>query len=109
MYTEDMYTLNRQSVEQALRDHSFASMGELANFLGVHRNSIARYLYGSPVFPQVLQRMLDVLELTPAQALKRDAPSADEISIEKLLASTVSKIVARHPDAATVLDRKSVV
>jgi predicted nucleotidyltransferase len=79
----------------------FRSVEQLANSLGLHRNTIGNYLQGSPALPEALSRILDILELPPELAFQG---SSVRVKIPALaIASLVDKLNAASPASAIVL------
>lgn len=97
-----MIRVNRANFERALSVHGFSTVAELCAAVGVHRNSISRYLCGAPVLPKVLDRVFEKLELNPSEALYRAQPER-LVPLHGLLAPILSKILKRFPKTAIVL------
>jgi len=64
-----MYVLDKAIFNGAMARSGFRSVQSLADFLGVHRNTIQHYLSGRPILPSSLDRVLDVLNLRLERAV----------------------------------------
>lgn len=95
------YVLNREVFQAAMASRGFRSTADLAANLGIHRNSISNYLNGSPVFPEVLHKILNVLRIDIANALKLEAPSLCEGA--STVATLVDQIAAQEALSCVVL------
>ena len=63
--------LDSKRVQLEIRRRGMSVTG-LAEALGVHRNTIGNYLSGKAGLPQGLSRILDALDLSPAEVLSWD-------------------------------------
>jgi plasmid maintenance system antidote protein VapI len=59
---------------QAMRARGFDSVTELADSLGLHRNTVGNYLSGKTGMPQALALILEALDLAPGEVLYLDRP-----------------------------------
>ena len=66
-----MFTVDRERLLEAMHLKGYRSIGQLAQALGVHRNTIQYYLSGQGIFPANFQKLLKALDLHPAQILVR--------------------------------------
>ncbi len=62
-------TLDATRLQQAMHEHGFSSATDFAHALGLHRNTVSKYLAGKASLPSALARMLATLELSPAEIL----------------------------------------
>jgi len=66
-----MYVLDRKEFLNAVKNKGFKSIEALAKKLKIHRNTINYYLKGNGVVPNSLGKLLEALDLTPANAFIR--------------------------------------
>lgn len=64
------FILDQSLLHQALKRAGFQSYGELAQELGIHRNTISAYVNGLRCLPEALERILLRLKLDPGQVLR---------------------------------------
>lgn len=64
-----MHIIDNQRFEKALKENGYATIGELAKDLGIHRNTIHHYLSGESVFPSSLEKIFQRLKLRPEEIL----------------------------------------
>lgn len=96
-----MYILDTKRFEEAMQRQGFASIGELARSLNIHRNTIHYYLSGHGVFPDKLEKLLARLSLQPADVLvQKKARDANSLSP---IAPLIDQLQPQFPDAAFVL------
>ena len=62
-------TLNAEMLQRAMHEQGYASAKELAADLGLHRNTVGRYLAGNAAIPGALARLLVALDLSPGETL----------------------------------------
>ncbi len=68
-----MYTLDPEKIRRSLKQKGFSSVTALAHSLGVHRNTINYFLAGRSILPSSVEKILETLDLSPAEAfLKKD-------------------------------------
>ena len=70
MEDADRYIIDPSTTQDAMRRKGYHSIQDLADSLGLHRNTLGDYLSGSPALPRALAMILAALELSPVQALK---------------------------------------
>ncbi len=61
--------MDANRIEQAIHAHGFGSVKNFADSLGLHRNTVGNYLAGKTGLPTALGRILNALDLTPADVL----------------------------------------
>jgi len=85
-----------------MKRRGYRSLQELARSAGVHRNTVQRYFSGHGVLPSSVERVLDLLALSPGDAIRAETPPADEIASAPLapLLDTLSEML---PDACFTL------
>lgn len=66
-----MHILDATRFYEVLKRKGYRSIGSLALQLKIHRNTIHHYLSGHGVFPENLERILDALDLSPADIIIR--------------------------------------
>ena len=66
--------LNVERANTALKARNFRSWGEFSRELGIHRNTLQKYLSGTPALPRALEQIIAALELDPGEALKDSIP-----------------------------------
>lgn len=96
-----MYALDKTVFYHAMARSGFRSVQSLADFLGVHRNTIQYYLSGKPALSATLGRILDVLGLRLQSAIihvNREQPSGFEP-----VAELVDRLHVLFPDVTLVL------
>lgn len=99
-----MYVLNLNSIKAAMARRGIRGFTALARRTGVHRNTIGRFVWKrEPVLPESVSRILDELELSPAQALERVEERAADATASGALAGLVDELVELCPKAAYVL------
>jgi predicted nucleotidyltransferase len=79
-----MYILNRQRFHEAMEQRGFSSIEQLSRFVGVHRNTIHYYLSAVRVIPDGLERLLDALSLSAAEAIFRELPKTSDEPLETI-------------------------
>lgn len=95
-----MFVLERSTVLAAMRRRGFRTVSALADHLGVHRNSLGRYLAGEPVLPDSVSKLLQLLALDVGQAVKiAEDPRFEGEEISTL----IDELLVRQPRAAYVL------
>jgi predicted nucleotidyltransferase len=95
------FTLDSSRVYAAMKDKGFGTIDSLAVELGVHRNTILPYLVGDRALPDCLDRLLKLLDLTPAEAITRNTRTKQQYALN--IAGLVSSLVKQAPDGAFVL------
>ncbi|RIL10329.1 MAG: hypothetical protein DCC75_04575 [Proteobacteria bacterium] len=80
---------------------NISSVGELANLIGVHRNTLQHFLAGNAVLPESINKLLWALRLNPATAFKKQQPAVADAWAP--IAEVLDKLQKRYPDIAFVL------
>jgi hypothetical protein len=96
-----MYVLDKTEFYQAMARSGFGSVRALADFLGVHRNTIQRYLSGGPVVSSTLERVFEVLNLRLEIAVVH--AGRGQSSGFEYVAALVDKLHAWFPEVTFVL------
>lgn len=96
-----MYILDTSLFKKALKNQGFASIGDLAQKLQIHRNTIHYYLSGHGVFPHQLEKMLETLRLKPADVLVEDQPPSID-KAENWWATLADALHQRFPQVTFV-------
>lgn len=86
---------------EALKRKGYTSASELAQNLGIHRNTIQRYLSGKNVLPENLEKVLRALSLKFSEALIEKKESASPQM--ETLAAVVDKLHREFPEATFIL------
>jgi predicted nucleotidyltransferase len=98
-----MFVLNRETINKAIRTSGLRNISETAKKIGVHRNSLGRYISGQePVLPESISRLLEFLRLDAGAAIIHRA-SPCLISEADPVAALVDELVVAFPEAAYVL------
>lgn len=97
-----MYSLNRDLFKQLAKHRGFRSIGELCAAIGVHRNSLSRYLNGASVYPEVLEKAFSTLEVDPHAVLIKHQ-SSDAEAVDKAIRKIAAAIVSAYPNIAVIL------
>lgn len=95
-----MYIIDSERFQQALRERGYRSIGALAKALGIHRNTIHHHLSGNGVFPDGLERMLEALDLSPADIIIQREPG--EHPLERI-APVIDALHASFPEVTFIL------
>ena len=88
-------------VRQAMSRRGFTTVQQLADAIGVHRNTVNAYLAGERALPDALERMLEVLNLSPAEVLKQGRARKQVAGLKVRAALEI--LQSRCPDGAYVL------
>ncbi len=97
-----MIVLDRQPFLDLLVKRGYASLGDFCNAIGVHRNSLGRYLSGAPVLPGVIEKAFGALK-TSSLGLLRERSRPMSPDIDDSLALLVGSLVLKKPTCAVVL------
>jgi predicted nucleotidyltransferase len=97
----DMFILNRDALAQALKRKGFSGFSELSETLGIHRNTLNRYLQGEPVLPKSIDAVLSILDLKPEDALIESVK--DRNKPLQQIAGIVDELNSLNPNVAIVL------
>ena len=94
-------TLDTTRLQREIHARGFASVKDFAESVGVHRNTVGNYLSGKISLPGALSRILEALDLAPAEVLtlslrRRQVPGLSITGLIQALREAV-------PDAALVL------
>lgn len=93
--------VNAAVIRTAMERRGFHSVEQLANALGLHRNTVGNYLHGASALPHALSRILDLLELSPDEVF-RDTVVRRRVPGHGV-AKLVDQIVARRAGMCAVL------
>ena len=96
-----MFTVDRERLLEAMRLKGYRSIGQLAQALGVHRNTIQYYLSGRGIFPANFQRLMGTLDLHPAQILVRKQEKS--LYPQEAIAGLVDRLHGECPQITFVL------
>ena len=96
-----MYVVDPKKFHAVLKAKGYRSIGELASFLGMHRNTVHYYLSGKGVFPASFERMLDALDVGPEEILQKKE-NASFSSVEQI-ASIIDTLHTAFPQVSFVL------
>ena len=97
-----MIVLKRHLFLAELRKRGFASVGEFCALIGVHRNSLSRYLSGASLLPAVLEKAFNALG-TPVLSMLEERSVRMQASSRAELSKVVGALVQRRPSSAVVL------
>jgi len=96
-----MYILNSSKFYEHLKSQGFASIEELSKTLGIHRNTIQYYLAEHPIIADRLEKILNALKLSPAEAIiKRQTETS--FTIEPI-APLIDALHQKFPEVTLVL------
>lgn len=95
------FILDSEKVYFAMKERGYSSIEELANALGVHRNTIFPYLSGDRALPDCLDRLLFMLNLSPREALIPNYRTKKQYGLE--LSMLLSDLVQANPLCAFFL------
>jgi transcriptional regulator with XRE-family HTH domain len=95
--------LDDTRLRQDIRARGFSTAKQFADAIGVHRNTVGNYLSGNAGMPSALGRILEALELTPADVLslsrqRRQVPGL-------AVADLVDRLINVEQNLAVVLFR----
>jgi predicted nucleotidyltransferase len=93
--------LDETRLRQEIRARGYATTKQFADAIGIHRNTIGNYLGGNAGMPSALARILEALELTPADVLslsrqRRQVPGL-------AIADLVDRLISVEQNLAVVL------
>jgi predicted nucleotidyltransferase len=97
----NVYSIDREGFEKALKAKGYASLGDLARDLRIHRNTLHYYLSGRGIFPKNFERVLAALDLRPGEILVRKRPEEENHELE--VARAIDRLHEEYPKAAYVL------
>jgi transcriptional regulator with XRE-family HTH domain len=80
-------TIDATRLQREIRARGFTSVKNFADSIGVHRNTVGNYLSGKTALPGALARILDALDLAPAEVLtltqrRKNVPGLPMISLK---------------------------
>ena len=98
---EAQFVLDTARLQREIYARGFSSVQNFADSVGVHRNTVGNYLSGKTALPGAFARILDALDLAPAEVLsltrrRRQVPG---LAINDL----IETLYAAVPDGALVL------
>lgn len=96
-----MYIINNKKFYDTLKASGYSSIGDLAKALGIHRNTIHYYLSGHRVFPESIEKIIEALNLRPAEILKKSIQS-NEFSFKEI-ADIIDKLHYEFPNVSFIL------
>lgn len=98
---ESQLVLDATRLQREIRARGFSSVKDFADSVGVHRNTVGNYLAGKTALPGALARILDALDLAPAEvlSLSRRRRQVPGLAINDLIEALHTAV----PDAALVL------
>lgn len=99
--SETQIVLDDTRLRREIHARGYSSARQFADAIGVHRNTVGSYLSGRAAMPGALGRILEALDLTPADVLslsrrRRRVPGL-------AVADLVDRLSDQHPDLAVVL------
>ncbi len=95
------YVIDETEVLAAMKAKGYKSIEELSKALNVHRNTISAYLCGQRALPESLDRLMYLLDVSPAQVIVRNLNSKKQFGLD--IADVVSSMINLCPDKAYVL------
>lgn len=100
-YERGSFVINQGALTAALKKKGFKSYSQLARALGIHRNTIGRYLSGEPALPQALERIMLALDLSVGDLITRRHLSKKVPGSQ--IAELIDQFSSQRPDCAFVL------
>ncbi len=95
-----VYIIDKRLFNEGLKNKGYRTIGELAQALGLHRNTIHYYLSGHSVFPEALERIIDTIGLNFQDVIvKKEEP----ISPVEAITPVIDRLQADFPNVAFVL------
>jgi predicted nucleotidyltransferase len=95
-----MYIINEEAFRNAMTQKGYHSIGELADTLKMHRNTVHYYLSGRAVFPQKLEQIFEALQVTPREILFNKEEKSNQWS---KLASLIDQLHTSFTDITFIL------
>ena len=96
-----MYVLDKDKFFKVMKKRGFRSVNMLANFLGLHRNTINHYLSGRGVFSTSIEKLFETLDISPLDLLiqkkEEEFPHLNEIAL------LIDKLHSEFPDITFIL------
>jgi predicted nucleotidyltransferase len=96
--THIMYVLNIPEISKALHNRGYRGLRPLLKRLGLHRNTLDRFIRGAPVLPSSVEKVLAALDLQLERALC-NKESLQKLPIDEL----VTNIHAAYPQVSIFL------
>lgn len=96
-----MHIIDANRFYEAMKNKGFKTLGELAGYLKIHRNTIHHYLSGHGIFPESFEKIISTLELKPDDILTNKIEK-DLFPTEKI-APIVDRLHENFPDVTFVL------
>ncbi len=96
-----MFIVDTERFHRALKEKGYRSVKELAENLGVHRNTIHHYLSGRAVLPAAFERIITALGVTPAEILVAK-PEAKPL-LHPGIATLIDQLHLEFPNVTFVL------
>ena len=96
-----MITLDSEKIKKALKEHGYGSILELAQSLRIHRNTIHYHLSGRPVLPESLEKLMQALDLKPADIMV-EKKERKPLLPEKI-AALVDQLCTKFPNVTIIL------
>ena len=100
-YDGAMYVIDPHALEKAMADNGYPTLQALADAMGVHRNTLHYYLKGQSIFPKAINDLLDRLNLSPAQAIRKKAVARHRVW--SAIAPIVDRLTKEFPAVAWVM------
>jgi predicted nucleotidyltransferase len=101
LYNIIVHIIDAKKFRSTLKDKGFRSIGDLAKSLGIHRNTIHHYLSGHGVLPDSFEKIIQALDLKPADILIEEAEAKSPL-IEPI-APLVDSLHQDFPDFTFIL------
>ena len=95
------FIINEEKINSAMKAKGINTIEELSKQLNVHRNTILPYLSGQRALPDCLDRMLKLLDLTPADAIVKNVKSKIQPGLE--ISPLLSKLITSQTENSYVL------
>ena len=93
--------LDSTRLRREIRARGFSGVKEFADAVGVHRNTVGSYLSGKTSLPGALARILEALDLAPAEVLSLSRRRKQVPGL--LVADLIETLHQAVPEAALVL------
>ncbi|MFA5812736.1 MAG: helix-turn-helix domain-containing protein [bacterium] len=97
-----MLIIDSKRFYEALKKRGYRSVKELAQAIGVHRNTIQHYLSGQGVFPSSLEKVMKALAVEPADILTEKTDNADS-PVPAVIANLIDSLHVEFPAVSFVL------
>lgn len=95
-----MHIIDKRLFNEGLKKRGYKTIGEFAQSLGVHRNTIHYYLSGHGVFPEALERIISVLGLNFQDAIVKKEELASPIEV---ITPVIDRLQADFSNVAFIL------